>query len=675
MKREKKLDIPAWLAFLAIVLICFGYRVYSDMNMLREGNRATHDVFAPVDIVDTRATELARENAASRTKDIYRILPGVQIDIWESISKFISSARELKADSSLSETGKVKALSDLVMLNLDKSVYEKAIALDFDRLNDLSYYLDRVLNQILSRGISEDDLKYEKQALTHNLKSVFKNEDEYQVALALLNELLIPNKFLDSQATEEERKKARDAVADIMIPKGQKIISEGKIIDSYSYQLMKNAGVSGDIKNVDIDKQIPVVGLLAVSIAAMAYYFETFYTKNSARKIRMILFIDALLLLISVVAQSESKLFMPIGLASVLVCLLSDRKTSLINIIFYSVISMQLVNVGTTLSCAYTAGAILLIFMVSKNTGRAYVLMSSVLYGAFVMMITALRDYRQILDGNYSFLVGLLPLIANGFAVGVISIGTLPLWEKLFGVLTDAKLMELSDTNNELLHRLLIEAPGTYHHSMMVGTLGEACAEAISANQLLCRVGGYYHDIGKLKNPMYFKENQLDLANPHDLLSPMESAEIIIEHVSYGLELGKSHKLPVEILDIINEHHGTSLVGYFYALAKKTDENVNVDDFMYKGKKPQTKESAIIRFSDACEAAVRSIKIPTAQAVDDMIDKIFSSNISSDQLYECPIRMDEIMTIKEIMKSQIKSIYHSRIEYPKVAEEASGGLK
>lgn len=239
------------------------------------------------------------------------------------------------------------------------------------------------------------------------------------------------------------------------------------------------------------------------------------------------------------------------------------------------------------------------------------------------------------------------------------------IYEKLFGLVSDVSLLELSNTNSPLLRLLAEEAPGTFQHSMQVANLAEAAANEINANTMLVRTGALYHDIGKLNNPMYFTENQITNVNPHADLSHVDSARIIIDHVIEGIELAKKYRLPDRIIDFIRTHHGTSLVYYFYMLEKKTNPtNFNENKFRYPGPNPFSKETAILMMCDAAEAASKSLKEPTAQAIDDLIEKIISKQMEEGQFNNADITFRDIESVKKVLKKKVKNIYHVRIEYP-----------
>ncbi|MDT0557592.1 HDIG domain-containing protein [Ichthyenterobacterium sp. W332] len=238
------------------------------------------------------------------------------------------------------------------------------------------------------------------------------------------------------------------------------------------------------------------------------------------------------------------------------------------------------------------------------------------------------------------------------------------IYEKIFGLVSDVSLLELSDTNSKLLKQLSNEAPGTFHHSLNVANLAEACANEIGANSMLVRVGSLYHDIGKMKNPSFFTENQSHTLNPHDELSSIESAKIIIDHVINGIEIAKKNNLPDRIIDFIRTHHGTSLVYYFFMKEKSNNENIDEELFRYRGPKPFSKETAILMMCDSVEAASKSLKEPTSTKIDAFVESILDKQMSEGQFLNANITFKEIELIKKVLKKKLANIFHLRIEYP-----------
>src|SRR5438874_1980259 len=276
--------------------------------------------------------------------------------------------------------------------------------------------------------------------------------------------------------------------------------------------------------------------------------------------------------------------------------------------------------------------------------------------------------------------------VGNGILTATLVGGALPMLEHLFGITTDISWLEASDLNHPLLRRMTIEAPGTYHHSLVVANLAEAAAEAVGANATLCRVCAYFHDVGKLVKPEYFTENMSFERNPHDDLAPTMSALIIIAHVKEGVDLALKHRLNQRIIDIIQEHHGTSLVRYFYQRALQQHEDalaggkimrlreddvpeVHEESFRYSGPKPQTKESAIVSLADAIESASRSVEKPTPQKIETLVSEIVEERISDRQLDECDLTLSELKTIAERFRFTLVSMLHSRIAYPKSGQK------
>jgi len=262
--------------------------------------------------------------------------------------------------------------------------------------------------------------------------------------------------------------------------------------------------------------------------------------------------------------------------------------------------------------------------------------------------------------------------MANGFICAAFITVSLPIFEYLFNVATNITLLELSDFNHPLLKRLALEAPGTYHHSLIVGNLAETAAETIGANSLLCRVGAYYHDIGKIIKPEYFSENQITTTSKHINIKPSISKSIILGHVKEGLELAKKHKLKPAIVDFINQHHGTSVMYYFFRRAlEDVDQDVSKlkeDGFRYPGPRPQTRETAIVLLADSVEAAVRAIDEATPAKIQNTVHRIINNKFIDKQLDRCELTLKDMDSINQSFVRIITAIYHSRIPYPATSE-------
>jgi hypothetical protein len=274
----------------------------------------------------------------------------------------------------------------------------------------------------------------------------------------------------------------------------------------------------------------------------------------------------------------------------------------------------------------------------------------------------------MLIQGNQPtglFIANISMAFFNGITSAILVIGLTPVFEYIFDYTTDIKLLELANLENPLLKELFMTAPGSYNHSMMTATLAEAAASSIHANPLLARVASYYHDIGKIKMPDYFIENQQYMANKHDKLSPSMSSLIIISHVKEGKELAKAHKIPKRIIDIIMQHHGTSLVKYFYEKAKeKNGNNIHEEEYHYPGPKPQTREAGIVMLADAVEAASRTLTDPTPAKIKAMVERIVNARFEEGQLDECTLSLSDLNEIKKAFVRVLSAIFHKRVDYP-----------
>ena len=287
--------------------------------------------------------------------------------------------------------------------------------------------------------------------------------------------------------------------------------------------------------------------------------------------------------------------------------------------------------------------------------------------GLLNVLLATIVDIYMIDFSGFKLLWDWVFAFSGGILAGIITAGLTPLMELTFGYTTDSTLHELANLDQPLLRRLMLEAPGTYHHSVIVGSLVEAAASEIGANPLLAKVCGYYHDIGKLKTPLYFIENQRDGKNIHNKLAPSMSCLILTSHVKNGIELAKEKKIGQDILDAINQHHGTTLINFFYNKAKqqaKEDQVVNIDNFRYPGPKPQTRETALVMLADVVEAASRTLEQPTPAKIQGLVQQLFNKLFSDNQLNECPLTLKDLHNIARSFNKILNGIHHHRVEYP-----------
>lgn len=363
-----------------------------------------------------------------------------------------------------------------------------------------------------------------------------------------------------------------------------------------------------------------------------------------------------------------SPFVMPLASASMLVAILLNLRISIIITIILA-ISFGVIN-DFSFECFFVglanglAGAyVMQNVRVRLDITKAGIFRVLPITVAAIVIVGLFKGQNPFLKENiHLVLFGVI----NGFLCTFIVLSVLPFLEKFFSRTTNIRLLELADFNQPLLKRLMLESPGTYHHSLVIASLAEQSAEIIGANSLLCRVGAYYHDVGKLVKPEYFIENQIAMGNAHDVLSPSMSSLILISHVKEGVALANEYNIDEDVINFIAMHHGTSRIHYFYhrALEKSPEAKIEEEDYRYPGPKPRTKETAIVMLADAVEAASRSLQEPTHPRLKDLVGKICNNKFIDGQFDECPITLADLRSIADTMVHNLASIYHARVEYP-----------
>ncbi|WP_372518939.1 HD family phosphohydrolase [Candidatus Ruminimicrobiellum ovillum] len=413
---------------------------------------------------------------------------------------------------------------------------------------------------------------------------------------------------------------------------------------------------------------LEMVGVFVALLSIFA--FEIFYFKYEANKINLdnvkvliISFITVVSLLsFQIYTSLMSQISFPLSAFTVLMALLVSVRVSVVYT-FTMVIFFILINdFSIIVPLFHIAGGLVSVINVRKIRSRTG--FTRVGINIFFAMLVPLIVFYFFNILSLDETIENIAYVAMNAALSVLMIlALLPIFESLFSRTTNIKLIELSDFNSPLLKRLMEEAPGTYHHSLMTASIAGNAAEAIGENALLARVCAYYHDIGKLKNPEYFIENQNGAKNPHDEISPSMSGLVLVSHVKDGVALAKQYKIDKIIVDAINQHHGTSLIQYFYYKALEKDSSVNEQDFRYPGQKPTTKIAAILMISDSVEAISRTLKETSAGKLKEMVEKVINNKFADGQFSDCPITLKDLFEISESVTNTLCSIYHARIEY------------
>ncbi len=684
LKKNKKQDIKnkkmyfnglLLVIFTAVLFFITIQKVETKKIDVRVGDTAPLEIRATKEIEDKNATERLKREAANSVEPRYRISPSVQMTMKSTIREFFSKVRELQEDEELSISKKAEVLGEESRILLSKNEYYIALRLKPEELDSFENNINDLINQIMGAGIKEEDLEYEKENIEKTFEALDLSEEKKELGIALISNTIQANKFIDEEATQRKKDEAVEKVEPVIIKEHQVILRKGDVVDSNSLALIKEMGLLKEKEGYD---KTTVIGIIMLILLLQIVIFGYVYLFNKevldGNKLLILIMIITAIILISEGTYNLSPYIMPVSTAALLVAILIDIRLALIVNMFISFILTFMLKLDDIMVAMYLISGSIGAYLAIKQNQRYNILLNGLMIGAsnvFTIISFGLIKKLELIEilskSSYGFL--------NGVFCGVLTIGSLPIWENVFKVITPLKLLELSNPNQPLLKRLLLETPGTYHHSVLVGNLSERAAESIGADPLIARVGSYYHDIGKLKRPYFFKENQIGADNPHDKLQPSMSTLIITNHVKDGIALGKQYKLPDEIIDIIAQHHGDTAVMFFYHKAKQQEDGIEVkiEDFRYPGPKPQTKEAALVMLSDSTEAAVRSIKEPNKKNIEEMIRNVIKGKLEDGQLDECDLTLKDLNTIAIAFSSVIMGIYHERIEYPDLNLEKEKG--
>ena len=665
MENERK-KFSEWKYF-SIVLLCIGFLItviciatgsyIQTMESVQIGSVATQRYVALKDEVDTVATEKKKAEAAATVGPLYKHDLEIEQQSISEIEGFFKRLDEmqgtLRAGESLSDAIKNTSLKLPVVLSVRQySAYQ--VLSQQDKLEFQKSCIN-IVNSIYEQGVTAEAVEKSREQININLQQTQWNSELQEMGMAVLNSALKANLVLDTDAMQLARQKKEDEIEDVIIKKNQKIVDEGEIITAEIYRKLETMNLINTENTAETI--LPVFSSIVVVLLIFASVFLFFYSSNkkwhSLKKNEMVILFTIymiVVLLLRVMSEVPYFTLIPLSVFPMLVSLLISRRVALLLNCFVSIIGCFVFNgdVEFLLYFLLTGEFAALIMRYAEK--RKYVFPVAVCVA--VINFISMMAVGLFFEKGYS--QGLLYSSAYGAAAGLIavilSIGSLPFWEAIFEANTPLRLLELTNPNNELLRRLMIEAPGTYHHSLIVANLAETAAYEIDANAALARVGAYYHDIGKLKSPLYFSENQAG-ENPHDQMEPYSSTQIITAHTTAGVQMAKERGLPKAIINIIQEHHGNSLVKFFYykALKQYGADNVKEQDYRYQSCVPQSREAAIVMMADTVEAAVRSM-VGQGKSLDDVeefIKMLIKDKLDDGQLDKSGLAISDLETIRK----------------------------
>jgi len=668
-----------WLLLYGLMFAMLIMVVTPERYDIKTGYPAPVTIFATKDVEDTYVTEKLRNEAAAAVDYSYG---SIDSSITSKVVNDFSSACTAALTLHDSDLTNVESLGDAALAQIQtengvpfsKSDLETILNADIEALQAVFASAKEMVRETLTSTLPEGQENAAISKISRELQSEGHELSLVSMTLSIVRATLQPNMLIDEETTELNRQKARDMVEVQMCVKGEAVVREGDIVSEGDYMLLDALGL---IKNSNIDTML-ILGIaiiILLVVAALMLYVNICRPELSKdpKKIVLLALIIVLVMALSMVVQALNTYLMPVALGIMLVATLLDTKLALfINIVLGFVTSLFASATSGVLSMAAFSTMIMavisgpvVVLIVTRRMQRTSMLFAGVAVG--------LTNFATTLGVGLINSANMGTVLMNaGWAAGggilsaVICIGLQPLLEWMFNLVTNAKLLELSNPNQPLLHRLLLEAPGTYHHSIIVANLADAAASAIGANALLARVGAYYHDIGKLKRPIYFKENQIG-DNPHDRTDPRVSAAILTAHPRDGAQMAQKEHLPEEIVEIIRSHHGDSPVLWFYDKAKKLyGEDIDIAAFRYDGPTPGRREAACVMLADVIEAATRSMPSHDPQKMEQMIRKLVRDKMNDGQLDRSSLNFDDLNKICAAFITVLTGVFHERIEYPEV---------
>lgn len=671
---SKFINIVFFTVFCILLTLIISFQNFLFQQIVENGI-SKKDIIAQktITVEDTRRTEQRRKEVAQKVDPILTVTEDDFIkNNLSSLQNSIVKIRQKDKDMNVKRE-EMSLLFDNEDGNKSNVVFY-LLKISDDALKNLFDKSNITLMNVLSAGISEKDVEQHvlKNLIRHHLPS---ETSRYQGTMitALLEQVIVPNLVVDEFATEIARKNAQNAVKpyEVTFEKGDKILFEGEPVTKLKRDALRVAGY-----NLVELNWLGLFGIFLVTVFSTLIFtvYKSKYEKNLTYNQLLIIAILSLILAFITVALPTgfSPYILPFPAFIIIVSIFTTPSVAFIS----SMLLLSIITLGLHYDIQFMTSFTLLnlvssIFMLNVNFTRRFDLIKAGIYIActgtlFVASIYMLEKFLIDIE-NVLIVRDACFVFLNGILSSMVALGFLPILESAFRIVTPYGLAELADHNQPILKRLQMEAPGTYHHSLMVANLCEAAAEAIGANPILAKVGAYYHDIGKLKRPLFFVENQsqFGIENPHKKLNSRLSKMVVTAHTKDGVDIAKEYHLPPIINDFILQHHGDSLASYFYNQAIKEEgaENVKEEQFRYSGPKPQSKEAAILMIADAVEAAVRAMKASTTEEIEAIIDKIIDERVNDNQLSECPLTLADLKTIATTFTRLLRGNQHDRIKY------------
>jgi len=706
----KNISVRLFIAIVACIsivsVIYIGKTPYGGQPQV--GKVADRDIYAPIDFsfnagIDDDKTAEKKNNAALAVKDVYDIDPGVYDITSQNIKALFSTVRELRSVETISSEEKLVRARSANKFGLSDG--DLKVLLQSSDTENAEPLLLKCMDDAFSQGIISPD---EKDSLKKQGKNVIrirnltaKSESDAEAkSVRVPSEVPVPQ-FNEPDITDNKLKAvlkticsgaaAPDLKPNIVETSARReraissIPPQEKLLDVLQGELIIKRGEKVTpfhiakfeaIRALSVSEKKFALSILGIALVVIVlvmmpglyfkYYEPAIYSNNRH------LFLIALIVVVitaigkAIALSGGPAYFVPVAIAPILAGLLLGVRPAILIAVVTCLLAGLVVGERFDSSLIFISGSIIGIYMVRSVRNRSELFKAGVVVGVINAFCAIGLGILNNLESDAIFKDAAMYLM-NGLAVGVIIVGTLHIFESLFHITTNISLLELADPNKPLLKELILKAPGTYHHSLIVGNLAESACDSIGANGLLARVGSYYHDIGKVEKSEYFAENQMVSESQHDKLAPTMSSLIIINHVKDGLEKAKKAGLNSALMDFIEQHHGTGLIYYFYQRALESVEDLaklEEEGFRYPGPKPQTKETAIVHLADSVEAASRTLQNPTPSNLEELVRRIINNKFIDGQLDECDLTLKDLNMIAATFTKVLTGVYHTRVQYP-----------
>lgn len=672
--------LRAILSGLLFVLVVSSILIFEFMPVgriiLDEGDVSDSDIRAPREITyaSQTLTEEAKDRAAAAVKDTYdppdARVARQQVTKARQILDYVDSVRQDSYARPEQQRQWIEAIPDL---SLPTAIIDQILSLSEENWQAVQAETVSVVDEAMSEEIRESQLDQARRTVS-TLVDLDLSEVQAGIVSELARDLIKPNSFYNAEKTEEAKQLARESVKPVSqtIAKGEIILREGDIVTSLDVEALSALG----LRQAEIEWQgvvSTIIFVLLITIV-LGLYLVRFRPEYWVRWPRMLLLLFLLVLFIlaarlMVSDQAILSYLLPTAALSMLLTVLLGPQLAITATVLFSMIVGFITGGSLELATYALVGGLIASLSLSR-VEKLNAFFWAGIYVALANLAVILAFRLPKLDYDAVQLLTLAGFsLVNGGLSASLTLAGFYLLGTLFDITTSLQLMELARPTHPLLRELLLKAPGTYHHSILVSNMAEEAAGRIGADALLARVGAYYHDIGKTTRPYFFVDNQMGGVNVHERLDSHTSAQIIISHVQDGLDLAKKYHLPHKVRDFIAQHHGTSLATYFYRQALESEgDQVNEEDFRYPGPKPQTKEIAIVMLADSCEAAVRAERPDSLEGIEELVRKVIGSKVLDRQLDECDLTLRDLDQVRAAFASILQGVFHPRIKYPEEAK-------